>query len=779
MFRLRNQSTSSTSNSQADVLRLRLGSGDKVLVSLERAGVKDTAPAWAIPNKCLEQAIQQGCQFVEVQDTETGVVVRASVKSIEGRGTPLADRDALALPAPAWLPVWLPHGGPVQWVTLSANTGAPGPGSDTAALLQAAKDYGAAGFPVVHLVPGKKVPRLKGGYKSATTNQAAIAKLWADYPTANVGIATGEKSGLLVVDVDPRHGGEATMRQWQSSGWLPDDTPRARSAHGGWHFYFRLPEKLKNAPSKRVADGVDIKANGGYIVAPPSKLADGGQYSWEVPLSQEALREPPPGLTEFLAETLWARKRPAAGQAPPPAQGRNDAELLPIPEGSRNMELTRLAGKLRADGLSVKAIQAALQVVNQERCQPPLPEDEVQRIAQSIGRYRRGGANPQAAACGLCPEVEPWPEPVDGPSLFAEVVECLQRYLVLPDGAAVAMALWAAHTFCVNAFSHSPRLHFHSPMQQCGKTTALKILSCLSEKPMLLASLTSAGLFRAAAQDQPTLFIDEAQSLLSSYREDLEALLKSGYDNEGGAVLRVEEVGGGGLKRFAPKLYRCYCAVAFAGIGQFTGSLAPLADRCITIRMQRATPAERKQRFDSSRQSQARQELLALQRKLARWCLDHRQQIEQTAALPDIQLGLPEDAANRQADKWRPLFTVARVVGPEWTARCLASYHALEAARPPSDQAPIQVQLLAAIKDIFDHRPKDRIASQELAQMLAEREGEPWADFNQGRPITPNQLANQLRPLGICPKTIRIGQRSTAKGYEASDFQDAWARYLP
>jgi len=756
------------------VLRLRLGSGDKVPVSLERisAGVKDTAPAWAIPNKCLEQAIQQGCQFVEVQDTETGVVVRASVKSIEARGIPLADRDALALPESDWLHVWLPHSGPVRLVQLSANTGASGPGSDTAALLQAAKDYGAAGFPVVHLVPGKKVPRLKGGYKSATTNQAAIEKLWAGCPTANVGIATGEKSGLLVVDVDPRHGGEATMRQWQSSGWLPDDTPRARSAHGGWHFYFRLPEKLKNAPSKGVADGVDIKANGGYIVAPPSKLADGGQYRWEVRLSQEALREPPPELTEFLAKTLWPRKRP-------PAQGRNDAELPPIPEGSRNMELTRLAGKLRAVGLSVKAIQAALQVVNQERCQPPLPEDELQRIAESMGRYRRGGANPQAAACGLCPEVEPWPQPVDGPSLFAEVVECLQRHLVLPGGAADAMALWAAHTFCVNAFSHSPRLHFTSPVQQCGKTTALKILSHLSEKPMLLASLTSAGLFRAAAQVQPTLFIDEAQSLLASYREDLEALLKSGYDNEGGAVLRVEEVGGGGLKRFAPKLYRCYCAVAFAGIGQFTGSLAPLADRCITIRMQRATPAERKQRFDSSRQSQARQELLALQRKLARWCLDHRQQIEQTAALPDNELGLPEDAANRQADKWRPLFTVARVVGPEWTARVQASYHALDAARPPSDQAPIQVQLLAAIKEIFDQRPEDRIASQELAQKLAEREAEPWADFNQGRPVTPNQLAILLRPLDICPKTIRFGGRLTAKGYEATDFQDAWARYLP
>ncbi len=120
---------------------------------------------------------------------------------------------------------------------------------------------------------------LPSGWKSATTNSDLIREWWHTWPDANIGIVTGVTSGLIVLDIDPRNKGDDTIAELLLKyGDLPDSL-RVRSGGGGWHIYFRHPGG--HIKSTTLAQGVDLKADGGYIVAPPSLHASGELYRWE------------------------------------------------------------------------------------------------------------------------------------------------------------------------------------------------------------------------------------------------------------------------------------------------------------------------------------------------------------------------------------------------------------------------------------------------------------------------------------------------------------------
>ncbi len=122
-----------------------------------------------------------------------------------------------------------------------------------------------------------KHPRTRAGFLSASTDEKVINR-WK-WETANIGIATGAASGLVVIDIDPRHGGDETIKALMKElGKLPP-APRVKTGDG-WHLYFRHPGH--NISSKEYAPGIDIKADGGYVVAPPSMHASGKHYQWEV-----------------------------------------------------------------------------------------------------------------------------------------------------------------------------------------------------------------------------------------------------------------------------------------------------------------------------------------------------------------------------------------------------------------------------------------------------------------------------------------------------------------
>jgi hypothetical protein len=225
------------------------------------------------------------------------------------------------------------------------------------------------GHPAKHPV-GVLVPN---GFRDATTDEKVIAT-WFSTRDYNVGIATGAISGLVVLDVDPRHGGDASLRElFERSDNLPN-TVRARTGGGGQHVFFVHPGRRVTSRAG-ICPGLDVRGDGGFVVAPPSLHASGARYVWEAGHGPDetALAAAPDWLLALVDEGGRRQDHPAAGE--------------PIPEGERNASLMSFAGTMRRRGMTEAEIVAALRVVNADRCRPPLEEDEVQQIAVNICQY--------------------------------------------------------------------------------------------------------------------------------------------------------------------------------------------------------------------------------------------------------------------------------------------------------------------------------------------------------------------------------------------------------
>ncbi len=223
--------------------------------------------------------------------------------------------------------------------------------------------------------PGKH-PLLNNWPEKATTDATVIDQWGTRWPEANVGVITGPTSGLLVLDVDPRNEGQGTLEALEREyGALPS-TPQVLTGGGGQHYWFLYPngELHIKGRSHALGPGLDVKAAGGFVVAPPSVTK--GHYLWEVEHRPDdvPLAELPSWLLERLMEK---NKVDRQGNEPAPKK---------IPEGKRNDTLTSLAGTMRRQGMTEEEITVALLAVN-KRCKPPLEEDEVRRIAKSITRY--------------------------------------------------------------------------------------------------------------------------------------------------------------------------------------------------------------------------------------------------------------------------------------------------------------------------------------------------------------------------------------------------------
>ena len=228
----------------------------------------------------------------------------------------------------------------------------------------AATDYHRGGWCPIPIKRGTKQTAL--GQLAPYLERRATAEELRSWSWSGVGIVTGRVSGVLVLDVDGAEG-EAELRK---RGHEP--TPMVRTASGGLHLYFKHPDRHVRT-GIRVAPGLDVKAAGGYVVAPPSVGANGRLYEWLVSPEGTALADPPTWLLALLD-----RERPKGPAGPV-------GEL--ILSGGRNKALTSYAGTMRRRGASEAEILAALQVANAQRCQPPLDALEVEKIAASVAQY--------------------------------------------------------------------------------------------------------------------------------------------------------------------------------------------------------------------------------------------------------------------------------------------------------------------------------------------------------------------------------------------------------
>ncbi len=162
-------------------------------------------------------------------------------------------------------------------------------------LIDVAITYAAHGWPVIPLhtpvnstcdcirqectVPGKH-PRTQHGLTEASTDERQIRSWWSKWNNANIGIITGVASGLIVLDLDTRNEGSTSLDVLQQTyGPLPE-TLIVHTPSGGRHFYFIYPKGVQVGSKIGFRKGLDIRANGGFVVAPPSRGANGKQYAW-------------------------------------------------------------------------------------------------------------------------------------------------------------------------------------------------------------------------------------------------------------------------------------------------------------------------------------------------------------------------------------------------------------------------------------------------------------------------------------------------------------------
>jgi hypothetical protein len=262
--------------------------------------------------------------------------------------------------------------------------------------LEAALLYAKWGWPVFPLIPNGKLPATAHGFKDATTDQKIIQDWWRVNPNQNIGVVCGKESGLIIFDIDPRNGGEDSWDKWlQENGPLPDGAGQL-TAGGGWHHLAQWQEEIKSC---KLMEGIDLLSDGRYFVACPSDIV-GKSYIWE------GSSDPTEGAKPFILPEKWIESIKAKKKT---VSTGLSGELI---RGNRNSGITSLAGSMRRIGMNEPEILVAMSMVNETRCEIPLPFSEIKQIVKSVCGYKIGidialtSATGTEAAETLCAKTE-------------------------------------------------------------------------------------------------------------------------------------------------------------------------------------------------------------------------------------------------------------------------------------------------------------------------------------------------------------------------------------
>lgn len=320
--------------------------------------------------------------------------------------------------------------------------------------LQAALEYAGLGYSVFPCIPGDKAPLTQNGFLDATTDEDQIIEWWTQKPFANIGIAT---NGLLVIDID------GSDNEWLANHEIMESLSKgamSQTPNGGRHFIFKQPSdsQFKNTTGK-LAPHVDTRADGGYIVAPPSQIGSKA-YEWyssyELSESLESLSVAPEWIVEKLKEA--SEERVDLGP-----------DGNPIPYGTQHNTMFRFGCAMRRNGASYGEINAALQVMNATRCEKPGTVQAVEKIAENATNY-----DPDQISVAYVEDhysqyrTEPYkPFPVDllpesiGEFILAgsESIGCDSAYIVLPLLSAIGATIGTTReVFVTNTWKVKPIL---------------------------------------------------------------------------------------------------------------------------------------------------------------------------------------------------------------------------------------------------------------------------------------------------------------------------------
>lgn len=363
---------------------------------------------------------------------------------------------------------------------------------------------------------------------------------------------------------------------------------------------------------------------------------------------------------------------------------------------------------------------------------------------------------------GMFPAVEPWPEPIEVSALLGEIVSTIERFIVCEPQTRVAVALWIAATWTVHVAQVAPIAFITAPEKRCGKSQLLDLIGRICYRPLVASNISPAAVFRVIEAVTPTLLLDEADAFLRD-NEELRGVINSGHTRQSAYVIRT--VG----DDHEPAQFSTWGFKAIAGIGLQAGTIM---DRSIVFALRRKLPSEKIERL-----RHAHTDLFPrLASKLARFAEDYAPSLSASRPL------LPEELNDRAQDNWEPLLAVADLAGVEWGHRARSAALALSGAK--QDTPSTSAELLANIKEAFEQEGQAHAGgllwTADLLKTLVSDETAPWATYFRGTAMTARQLAKRLDEYGIKSANHKHpGSGVVKKGYRWSQFEDAFARYIP
>jgi hypothetical protein len=266
-----------------------------------------------------------------------------------------------------------------------------------------ARTYLALGWALLPCSPKTKAPLTPHGFKDASLDEAQIQHWLTEHPGCAWGCPTS--SERAVIDIDPRNGGDNTWKALLAEHGDFPETVKVRTGGGGWHVYCRMPTGTRSGV---LADGIDLKAEGGYVVVPPSRINipehEGRAYVWEAKAWEVEITEAPAWVVALSRGAVRSATRRDAPINPFVVQA--DADDLLIhpgsPEGERRKTLCRLVGVHLSRGDSEATVRG-MAAVWADRCQPPFDEWEKHVTGLSNKQAVKASASPTTITPSLAP----------------------------------------------------------------------------------------------------------------------------------------------------------------------------------------------------------------------------------------------------------------------------------------------------------------------------------------------------------------------------------------
>ena len=321
------------------------------------------------------------------------------------------------------------------------------------------------------------------------------------------------------------------------------------------------------------------------------------------------------------------------------------------------------------------------------------------------------------------------------------------------EGEADALTAWIIGTYFIEQMDIFPFVLISSPAPQCGKSTALRMLSAFVKNARSASKITPAAIYRIIERDQPTLLLDEADRFVRNNPE-LIGILNAGHARfEAFVIINKKQSDG----NWEPTDFPVWCAKAIAGIGDQDDTIT---GRSLVIRLRRKLASEEIKRasYNYPQLHQRTRELIQT------WA----EKTDLSKIEPLELLG----KSDRATDNWIALGQIAKAIGKGWPDRVRKGFQAIELNRPRTAND-IHVELISDLKEVLLNYSGTEIQSSELLNRILNKEDSDWIVHNHGRPVTQRWLAKVLSDYGV-----RSIKRSSYNVYDIGQLKSVFSRYL-